>query len=363
MLNNKISNEKVGAALVVGGGIGGMQAALDLAEAGIKVYLVENKPSIGGRMSQLDKTFPTNDCAMCTMAPRLVEIGRNKDIKILTLSDIEKVAGEPGNFRVTLKKRARYIDEEKCTGCGECQEACPIKILDEYNMNIIETRAIYRRYPQAVPNTFAIEKLGQSPCRFACPAGQKVQGYIALIREKRYEDAYHVIVRDNPFPSVCGRVCKHYCEDECTRARVDEPVSIMNLKRFVADWAYERKLTHKKPVSETENIQNSRKRVAIIGSGPAGLTAARDLRDSGYSVTIFEALSEPGGMMRFGVPEFRLPRERLKWDIQNILSHGIELKTNHRVNSIDSLRQDGFDAVFGFTSFRRVHSLLPLRSK
>jgi NADPH-dependent glutamate synthase beta subunit-like oxidoreductase/NAD-dependent dihydropyrimidine dehydrogenase PreA subunit len=348
MRDNKIENKnkKIGAALVVGSGIGGMQAALDLAESGIKVYLVDNKPAIGGVMAQLDKTFPTNDCAMCTMAPRLVETGRNKDIEIITLSKIEKIAGEPGQFKVTLRKKARYIDEEKCTGCGECPEVCPIKIPDKHNMDIVETRAIYRRYPQAVPNTFAIEKLGQSPCRVTCPAGQKVQGYIALIKEKRYEDAFHVIVRDNPRPSVCGRICKHYCEEECTRKRVDEPVSIMNLKRFIADWAYERKLTRKKPGIKKENAENNSKHVAIIGSGPAGLTAARDLDDLGCAVTICEALPEPGGMMRYGVPEFRLPGERLQWDIQNILSDRIELKTNHRIKSIDSLLNNGFHAVF-----------------
>ena len=124
---NKIQDNKVGAALVVGGGIGGMQAALDLAESGIKVYLVDNKPSIGGVMSQLDKTFPTNDCAMCTMAPRLVEIGRHKDIENITLSEVESITGQPGNYSVKIKKNPRYIDETKCTGCGECVSNCPVR--------------------------------------------------------------------------------------------------------------------------------------------------------------------------------------------------------------------------------------------
>lgn len=126
-MNEQSQNGHVGAALVVGGGIGGMQAALDLAESGIKAYLVESKSSIGGVMSQLDKTFPTNDCAMCTIAPRLVGIGKHKDIEIITLSEVDKVEGGAGNFRVSLNKKARYVDESKCTGCGACVVNCPTR--------------------------------------------------------------------------------------------------------------------------------------------------------------------------------------------------------------------------------------------
>ncbi|MBA7517240.1 hypothetical protein ES705_09293 [subsurface metagenome] len=122
-----MKSKNIGSALVLGGGIAGMQTTLDLASSGIKVYLVDNKPSIGGVMAQLDKTFPTNDCSMCIMAPRLVEIGRHKDVEIITLSDIEKVEGEAGNFKVILNKRPRYINEEKCTGCGTCITNCPTR--------------------------------------------------------------------------------------------------------------------------------------------------------------------------------------------------------------------------------------------
>ena len=143
MLPDNISEKKVGSALIVGGGIGGMQAALDLAECGIKVYLADNKPAIGGVMSQLDKTFPTNDCAMCTQAPRLVEIGRHKDITVISLSDIESLRGQPGNFQVTLKKRPRFVDEEKCTGCGTCVSNCPTR-----NAVQIEERAKVELEPE-----------------------------------------------------------------------------------------------------------------------------------------------------------------------------------------------------------------------
>jgi NADH:ubiquinone oxidoreductase subunit E/NAD-dependent dihydropyrimidine dehydrogenase PreA subunit len=130
-MNERVQKENVGAAMVVGGGIGGMQTALDLAESGIKVYLVDSKPSIGGVMSQLDKTFPTNDCAMCTIAPRLVSIGRHKDIKVLTLSEVERITGEPGNFTVALKRQARFVDESVCTGCGSCVANCPVHFIPQ----------------------------------------------------------------------------------------------------------------------------------------------------------------------------------------------------------------------------------------
>jgi len=126
-MNEESANGRIGAALVVGGGIGGMEAALSLADSGIKVYLVDGKPSIGGVMSQLDKTFPTNDCAMCTMAPRLVAIGRHKDIEILSLSEVEGLSGGPGHFRATLRRKPRFVDEEKCTGCGTCVSNCPTR--------------------------------------------------------------------------------------------------------------------------------------------------------------------------------------------------------------------------------------------
>ncbi|MHC4507946.1 MAG: NADH-quinone oxidoreductase subunit NuoE family protein [Planctomycetota bacterium] len=121
------TDQKVGAVLVVGGGVGGMQASLDLAESGYKVYLVEKGPSIGGVMAQLDKTFPTNDCAMCTLAPRMVDCGRHLNIEKLTYSEIESIEGTPGNFSVKLRKKARFVDPEKCTGCGECTDNCLVR--------------------------------------------------------------------------------------------------------------------------------------------------------------------------------------------------------------------------------------------
>jgi len=171
-------NSKSGAVIVVGGGIGGMQAALDLADSGFYVYLVEKSSSIGGRMSQLDKTFPTNDCSMCIMSPKLVECGRNLNIEILTLSEVESIAGEEGNFHVRVIQHPRYIDMDKCIACGTCAEKCPRRVPDEYNANLINRKAAYIQYPQAVPlkylidaeNCIYFEKGKCRACEKFCPA-------------------------------------------------------------------------------------------------------------------------------------------------------------------------------------------------
>ncbi|MBW1836481.1 MAG: CoB--CoM heterodisulfide reductase iron-sulfur subunit A family protein [Deltaproteobacteria bacterium] len=124
--HNPGKSGKVGAVLIVGGGISGMQAALDMADSGFKVYLVDEKSSIGGVMAQLDKTFPTNDCSTCMISPKLIEVSSNPNIEIITLADVEGISGEPGNFKVKIRKRARYINMDLCTGCGSCVENCPV---------------------------------------------------------------------------------------------------------------------------------------------------------------------------------------------------------------------------------------------
>jgi heterodisulfide reductase subunit A-like polyferredoxin len=181
--NGHGKNENVvGAVMVVGGGIAGMQASLDLAEAGYKVYLVEKKSAIGGHMAQLDKTFPTNDCAMCTISPKLVETGRHLNIEILTDSELVGLKGNAGDFAVTVRTHARYIDVDKCTGCGECADVCPVVIPGRFDEGLAQQRAAHKLYPQAIPNAYAIEKRGIAACRDACPAHQRAQGYRHGIR-------------------------------------------------------------------------------------------------------------------------------------------------------------------------------------
>ena len=155
--------EKVGAVLVVGGGVGGVQASLDLADAGYHVYLVEQTAAIGGVMAQLDKTFPTNDCSMCILSPKLVECGRHLNIDIITNAQVKGISGEPGSFKVSVLKKPSFVDPKKCVACGACAEKCPAKVDDEFNEGFSQRRAIYIPYPQAVPHVYQIDP---AHCRY-----------------------------------------------------------------------------------------------------------------------------------------------------------------------------------------------------
>jgi len=331
--------------LVIGGGIAGIQASLDLANMGFKVYLVEKSPSIGGRMAQLDKTFPTNDCAMCILAPKMIEANSHPNIELLTYSEVEKVSGEKGKFKVRVKKKASFVDWEKCTGCGLCVEGCPVIIGNEFDQEIGKRKAIYMYFPQAVPKKCVIDKreerLCKAACIDACPVHTNVPGYIKLIAEGEYQEAYKLIRETNPLPAVVGRVCYAPCEDVCNRGEIDEPLCVRDLKRVPSDqWNIEQ--------LELPAITKTDKRVAVIGSGPAGLAAANDLALKGHDVTMFEALPEPGGMLRVGIPEYRLPNDILRQEIGYIQKLGVDIKTGVRVGkdvTLDKLRKD-YDAVF-----------------
>jgi heterodisulfide reductase subunit A len=327
-------------ALVIGGGIAGIQAALDIANAGHEVVLVEREPTVGGRMAQLDKTFPTLDCSACILTPKMVDVAQHPKITLLSYAEVQEVKGFVGNFEVKIKQKARYVDIKKCTACGDCTKGCPVEVLSEFNMGMGKRKAIYIPFPQAVPNKYVIDKRETPPCKSTCPIHMDVQGYLALIANGKFKEAYELIRRTNPLPSVLGRVCYHPCEQACKRGYVDQPLSICSLKRFASDQYDIASL----PVPE---IAKSGKTVAIIGAGPAGLTAAHDLALAGHQVTIYEALPEPGGMVRVGIPAYRMPRETLKKDIEYIKKLGVAIKCGERVGEKPKLSdlQKLFDAV------------------
>ena len=271
----------------------------------------------------------------------MVSVGQHEYIDLMTYSEVVEVSGYIGNFDVKIKKKARYVDESLCTGCGDCVEGCPVEVLSEFDEGLVKRKAIYRSFPQAVPAAFVIDKKETPPCKMACPLHMDVQGYLALIRVGKFEEAYKLIRRTNPLPSVCGRVCYHPCEEECKRHHLDDPLAVRALKRFACDQFDVNEL-------EVPEIAKNVRRVAIVGSGPAGLTAAHDLALMGYSVTIFEALPEPGGMLLVGIPEYRLPKAILEDEIGYIERLGVEIITNTRIGEVitlDDLRR-GCEAVF-----------------
>ncbi len=185
------SPSKIGAVTVIGGGIAGIQAALDMADAGYKIYLVEEKPAIGGVMAQLDKTFPTNDCSACMLGPKLVELENHANIEIMAYTDVLNLEGTPGHFRLTLKSRARAVDPEKCVSCGLCADKCPVRVSDSFNIGLNQRKAIYLPYPQAVPLTYTIDK---EKCRFftkgKCRICEKLCPNKAIAFDQKDETVY-----------------------------------------------------------------------------------------------------------------------------------------------------------------------------
>jgi heterodisulfide reductase subunit A len=341
--------------LIIGAGVSGMESALTLGDMGFKVLLVEKKASIGGNMILLSKVFPTLDCASCISTPKMAATANHPNIKILINTEIESVYSNNGNgFMVNLVRKSTFIDLAKCTGCAQCETTCTVAIADEFNANLIARRAAHIAFPQAVPKKATIDRRGSSPCSYTCPAGVKPHGYVSLVRAGKYDEAFKQHLDDAPLPGCLSRACYAPCEEECTRGYhdgMDGNVSIRSIKRFMVDRYYK---NHSEPSYGPPEKLNGKK-VAIVGSGPTGLTAAYFLTKSGYSVTIFELKSEPGGIMRWGIPPYRLPKNVLARDIKNITALGVEIRTNFKINSLDSLRQ--FDTIFvasGSTGGRKL---------
>jgi heterodisulfide reductase subunit A-like polyferredoxin len=298
---------------------------------------------------------------MCTISPRLIDIARHDNIELITGAELDELEGSTGDFSARLQLEPRYVDIEKCNACGECLEVCPVRVPASFEAGTAARTAIHRRYPQAVPGEFAIDKHGTSPCRISCPAGCNAHAYIALIGQGRYDRAIGIIRETLPLPGVLGRICDHPCESGCHRHGVDQALAIRNLKRFAADWEADHAEIgdHGLPLLDADgrgqvaHVERKPQRVAIVGSGPAGLTAARDLVLEGYGVAVFEAQPEAGGMLRYGIPRYRLEADVLDRDIQSILDLGVELCTGTRVGDPELLLEragdradDGYDAVF-----------------
>lgn len=329
--------------LVIGGGIAGMETSLTLGDMGYKVLLVEKEASIGGKMVLLSKVFPTLDCASCISTPKMASTAHHPNITVLTSSEVKDISKNGnGDFTVRINKKSTYVNSAACTGCGECEAACTVAKSDPFNFDLVAHRAIHIPFPQAVPKKAVMIREGTSPCSFACPAGVKAHGYVSLVRSGKYEQAFHLHMEDAPLPGSLSRACYAPCEGQCTRGELEGTVSIRAIKRFMVDHYYKK---HPEPeYGPPELIPD--KKIAVVGSGPAGLSAAYHLARKGYAVTIFESAVEAGGMLRYGIPAYRLPKAVVDRDIKNITALGVEIKTKTAIASLESLKDRGFDAAF-----------------
>ena len=327
-------------ALVVGSGIGGMESALKLGDMGYKVLVVEKGPSIGGKMILLSKVFPTLDCASCISTPKMGATAHHPNVTVLTDSEVAAVSRTTGGgFRAKVHRKPRFVDPARCTGCHLCELACTVSVPDQFNGDLVARHAAYIPFPQAVPQKALIERAGTSPCTFNCPAGIKAHGYVSLVRSGAYDKAFDLVLETTPLVGTLGRACYAPCETSCTRSALEGQLPIRRIKRFIAD----RHAASAAPGATRPEANG--KRVAIVGSGPTGLTAAWLLARKGYGVKIFEAEPEPGGALRLGIPSYRLPVEVVEADIANVTAIGVEIATTSRVDDLGKLRDDGFDAV------------------
>jgi len=242
------------------------------------------------------------------------------------------------NDIAVLEELAGAVKDASLCGLGQTA-ANPVLSTLRYFRSEYEKHVVEKRCPAMV-----CKEIVSSPCQYICPIGQEASTYIALIAQKKFEEAYHVIRKDNPLPSVCGRVCSRACETVCRAGEIGEPISIRGLKRFVMDWAKAKGLDSpvKFPVTKSD-------KVAIIGAGPAGLTAGYFLARKGYPVRIFEALPVPGGMLAVTIPGHRLPKDILSEDIDYIIESGVSIKTHMALGkdfTLDDLHNQGYKAVF-----------------
>jgi heterodisulfide reductase subunit A len=233
------------------------------------------------------------------------------------------------------------VDHDRCEICAVCLQACPAELAPELRREDDSLRGRIYGHSDTQPRLNLSKTLGPPRCQAACPIAQDVRGYMRLVFEGRYREALELIRETNPLPSVCGYVCHHPCEQACTRNLLDDPLSIRSLKRFVAD--YDNGSLAPPARQEAKN-----QKVAIIGSGPAGLTASYELCKKGYDVEVIESDKEPGGMLSWAIPAFRLPRAVLKRDIDYIRKMGVQINTGiafDHTRTLEDLRGEGAHAV------------------
>lgn len=347
---------------VVGSGFAGTRAALDLAEVGVKVFLVDKENVPGGKLLALDQMFPGDTCGACKSLPGAIATGCQRqfsntvdhpNIEFIGGASLESLAGEAGNFTLELKRQPQYIHQESCTGCGECQELCPVSGGANGTVSIISSESPQTCLP------LKINKGGHYPCREACPVGINVPGVVQLVKSGRLLEAWKLIYEVNPFPSLCGHRCLQHCAQVCSGAG-EEPVDIAALIRLVTDYVYN---NHYPDLPLPEISHRRKEKVAVIGSGPAGLTAAYQLTRSGYSVAVLESSGQVGGLMRSKAYPYL--GKMMDKEISLLRQLGVEIITGVSLGAslpVENLLYCGYQAVL-IATVARITSIARIWQK
>ncbi|MBF0103538.1 MAG: FAD-dependent oxidoreductase, partial [Desulfobacterales bacterium] len=325
--------------MVIGANPTGIAAVNKLAELGIPVTFVDEEADINQKLSREEYRLNSGTLLNYAHRPGLIRILRNPNIKCLIPAKIQSITPSSQGYSVMMECIPTFVDTERCVLCGKCVTQCPVTLPDG-------KKAIQMEGRMRLPGRSMIDKRRQPLCQHDCPLHVNAQGYIALTKAQKYQEAMELIRKDNALPGICGRVCTNPCETACRRSEMDEPVAIKDIKRFLSDqerlnpsWIDSSRFMPKDRIVKNQSI-------AIIGSGPAGLAAAYDLIRFGYFVTIFEKEKKAGGLLRYGIGLHRLPREILDHDIAFLENLGVQIKTNHPI-SLDQveLLKNQFDGV------------------
>jgi len=331
----KRTKDRLHRVIVIGATPAGIAATNKLGELGIPVTLVDSDPDLDQKLVREEWRLPSGLSFNYAHRSGLLRILRNPLIRCILPARITSLKHTPQGFRAGVKSSPTFIDRDRCTLCGRCVEICPVISPDG-------GRPIQFNGRGSLPGRPVIDKRRQPFCQESCPLGVNAQAYVALARVGRFREALEVVRSDNILPGICGRICTHPCESSCRRGELDEPIAIRDIKRFLADY----ELSHPHEFSAPGEPERE-ERIAVIGSGPAGLAAAADLARLGYQVTIFEKEAMAGGLLRYAIGPHRLPRDILDYELDYIRNLGVRIKTSHPVDlseDMGRLREE-FDAV------------------
>ena len=321
--------------IVIGATPAGIAATNKLGELGIPVTLVDTDADLDQKLSREEWRLASGVTFNYANRSGLLRILRNPLIRCILPAKVTSLRHTAQGFSARIKSRQTFIDPYRCTLCGRCAEICPVTTPEGGKPIMFVGR-------RSLPGRPVIDKGRKPLCQDNCPLGVNAQGYIALSQAGRFQEALDLVRRDNILPGICGRVCTHPCENECRRGELDVPISIRNVKRFLAD--YELSNNSKPDIPE---ILKRDEKIAVIGSGPAGLAAAGDLARLGYQVTVFEKEAMAGGLLRYGIGKYRLPRNILDHELGYIEKLGVQFKTSYPIDFHNDFEkfQDDFDAV------------------